>query len=141
LTPAGHTPIAGPVARGLPKIAYLGFAAALLALLGPRGGIAQQGSARQACGADISQVCAAVQPGGGRITTCVKEHFAELSAACRHALISGATITKACTAEYRQKCPGIEPGGGRIQACMKDHFTELGELCQDALLLAKLQKQ
>jgi hypothetical protein len=127
--------------RGLPKIGHLGFAAALLALLVPRGGVAQQGAARQACGADISQVCAGVKPGGGRITACVREHFTELSAPCRNALIFGATITKACTADYRQKCPGIERGGGRIQACMKDHFTELGELCQDALLLAKLQKQ
>ncbi len=120
---------------------HLGLAAALLALLAPRGGAAQQGAARQACGADISQVCADVKPGGGRITACVREHFTELSAPCRNALISGATITKACTADYRQKCPGIEPGGGRIQACMKDHFAELGERCQEALLLAKFQRQ
>jgi Cysteine rich repeat len=113
-----------------------------LALLTSGSGVAQQGSAaRQACGAEIKQMCADVQPGGGRITACVREHFTELSAACRNALISGATITKACTADYRLKCPGIEPGGGRIQACMKDHFTELGQLCQEALLLAKLQKQ
>ena len=123
------------------KITHLGLAAALLALLPPRSGTAQQGTARQACGADISQVCAAVKPGDGRITACVREHFAELSAPCRSALISGATITKACTGDFRQKCPGIEPGGGRIQACMKDHFAELGERCQEALLLAKLQKQ
>jgi Cysteine rich repeat len=121
------------------KITLLGLAAALLALGAPRGGAAQQGAARQACGADIKQVCAAVQPGGGQITGCVRDHFAEFSAACRSALISGVTITKACTADYRQKCPGIEPGGGRIQACMTDHFTELGEACQNALLLAKLQ--
>ena len=120
---------------------HLGLAAALLALLAPRGGTAQQGAARQACGADISQVCADVKPGGGRITACVREHFTELSAPCRNALISGTTITKACTADYRQKCPGIEPGGGRIQACMKDHFAELGKRCQEALLLAKFQRQ
>src|SRR5207244_8791043 len=127
--------------RGLPRITKLCLAAVLLALLAPRSGAAQQGAARQACGADISQVCAAVQPGDGRITACVREHFTELSAGCRNALISGVTITKACTADYRQRCAGIEPGGGRIQACMKDHFTELGEHCQEALLLAKLQKQ
>jgi hypothetical protein len=125
----------------LPRITHLGLAAALLALSAPRSGAAQQGAARQACGADISQVCAAVQPGDGRITACVRGHFTELSVACRNALISGATITKACAADYRQRCAGIEPGGGRIQACMKDHFTELDERCQKALLLAKLQGQ
>jgi len=123
------------------KITHLGLAAVLLARAVPRSGAAQQGAARQACGADIRQVCTAVEPGAGRITACVRDHFAELSAPCRNALISGATITKACTADYRQKCAGIEPGGGRIQACMKDHFAELAELCQEALLLAKLQGQ
>lgn len=127
--------------RGLRKITHLGLAAALLVLLATRSGAAQQGLPRQACGADISQVCAAVQPGGGRISECVREHFTEFSAACRNALISGATITKACTADYHQRCAGIEPGGGRSQACMKDHFAELDELCQKALLLSKLQKQ
>jgi hypothetical protein len=123
------------------KITRLGLAVALVALLAPRGGAAQQGAARQACGADISKVCAAVQPGGGRITACVREHFTELSAPCRNALISGVTITKACATDYRQKCAGIEPGGGRVQTCMKDHFAELDERCQKALLLAKLQRQ
>ena len=127
-------------ARGLSEVTRFGLAA-LMALLPPGEAAAQQGPARQACGADINRVCAGIQPGEGRITTCVREHFAELSAPCRNALISGATITKACTADYRQKCAGIEPGGGRIQACMKDHFAELGELCQEALLLARLQRQ
>ena len=102
---------------------------------------AQQGPVRQACGADINRACAGIQPGDGRITGCVREHFTQLSAPCRDALISGATITKACKADYQLKCAGIEPGGGRSQACMKDHFAELDEGCQKALLLGKLQRQ
>ena len=128
-------------ARGLFKVARIGVASSLLALLPPGGAAAQQGPARQACGADISQLCAGIQPGEGRITACVSEHFTELSAACRNALISGATITKACRADYQLKCAGTEPGGGRSQACMRDHFAELDERCQQALLLGKLQRQ
>jgi hypothetical protein len=128
-------------ARGLPKVSRFGLAASLLALLPPGEAAAQQGSARQACGADISRVCAGLQPGEDRITACVSEHFSELSAPCRTALISSATITKACKKDYQQKCAGIEPGGGRSQACMKDHFAELEERCQKALLLGKLQRQ
>ena len=131
---------AGP-ARGLAKVARLGLAASLLALLPPDGAAAQQGPARQACAADIDRACAGIQPGEGRITACVGEHFTQLSAPCRNALISGATITKACKTDYQLKCAGIEPGGGRSQACLKDHFAELDELCQKALLLAKLQRQ
>ena len=128
-------------ARGPAKVTRFGVAASLLALLPLGGAAAQQGPARQACGADIDRVCAGIQPGDGRITACVSEHFTEFSAACRNALISGATITKACRADYQLKCAGIEPGGGRSQACMKDHFAELDELCQKALLLGRLQRQ
>ena len=127
--------------RGLSKVTRFGLASSLLALLPAGDATAQQGPARQACGEDISRVCPEIQPGEGRITGCVREHFTNLSAPCKNALISGATITKACKADYQLRCAGIEPGGGRSQACMKDHFAELDERCQKALLLARLQKQ
>ena len=122
--------------RGL----YTGLALSFL-LLVPAPAMAQPGAARQACAADIKQLCAEVKPGENRLKTCIKEHFGQLSASCQTALISNATITKSCKADAEQKCPGIEPGGGRIQTCMKDHFTELTEHCKEALLLAKLQQQ
>ena len=103
--------------------------------------MAQQSAARQACAADIKQLCAAVKLGEGRLKTCVKSHFGQLSAACQTALISNVTITKSCKTDAEQRCPGIEPGGGRIQACMKDHCTELSEDCKKSLLLAKVQQQ
>ena len=112
-----------------------------LLLLTPSDAIAQLGAARQACAADIKQLCAEVKPGESRLKACIKEHFGQLSAPCQTALLSNVTITKSCKTDADQKCPGIEPGGGRIQACMKDHFTELSDRCKDALLLAKLQQQ
>jgi hypothetical protein len=110
-------------------------------LLAPATAMAQLGEARQACAADIKQMCAEVKPGESRLKACVKEHFGQLSASCQTALLSNVTITKSCKADAEQKCPGIQPGGGRIQACMKDHFSELTDRCKDALLLAKLQQQ
>ena len=124
---------------GASKVASLGVACMLL--LAPAGAMAQQGVARQACGADIKQMCAEVERGDGRLKACVKEHFGQLTASCQTALISNVTITKACKADAQQKCGGIQPGGGRIQTCMKDHFTELTEPCKEALLLAKLPKE
>jgi len=124
---------------GASKVASLGVACTLL--LAPAGAMAQQGAARQACGADIKQMCAEVERGDGRLKACVKEHFGQLTASCQTALISNVTITKACKADAQQKCGGIQPGGGRIQTCMKDHFTELTEPCKEALLLAKLPKE
>jgi hypothetical protein len=99
--------------------------------------MAQQGASRQACGADIKQLCPEIKPGEGRLKACFKEHFGQLSAPCQTALLSNVTITKACKADPLEKCPDIQPGGGRIQACMKDHFTELKEPCKDSLLLAR----
>jgi hypothetical protein len=122
-----------------PRLGSLGAIA--LFLLAPAEAAAQQGVAHSACGGELNQVCAGVQPGEGRIMACVKDHFGELSARCQNALLSNVTITKACKADSEQNCAGIEPGGGRIQACMKDHFSELSEPCKHALLLARLQRQ
>ena len=123
------------------KVVIVSLGVPLLLLLAPTGAIAQLGAARQACAADIKQLCGEVKPGEGRLKACVKEHFSQLSAACQTALISNVTITKSCKADAQQKCPGIQPGGGRIQACMKDHFAELTADCKESLLLAKLQQQ
>jgi Cysteine rich repeat len=137
----------GEVTRGAANFFYAikGHIATLsltsVLLLAPAGAMAQQEAARQACGADIKQMCAEVKPGDGRLKACVKEHFGQLSASCQTALIGTVTITKSCKTDAQQKCPGIQPGGGRIQTCMKDHFTELTEPCKNSLLLAKLQQQ
>jgi hypothetical protein len=103
--------------------------------------MAQASAARQACAADIKQLCAEIKPGEGRLKACVKEHFGQLSATCQTALLNNVTITKSCKADAEQKCSGIQPGGGRIQTCMRDHFTELTKDCKESLLLAKLQQQ
>ena len=44
---------------------------------------------RKACRADIKKNCADIKPGGGRIETCMKDHFADMSDACK-AIISQA---------------------------------------------------
>jgi Cysteine rich repeat len=121
------------------RIAKLAFV--FLLLLTPAGAMAQQGAVHQACAADLKQMCGEVKPGDGRLKSCIKEHFGQLSPPCQTALLSNVTITKSCKADAEQKCSGIQPGGGRIQTCMKDHFTELTEPCKEALLLAKLQQQ
>ena len=64
------------------RIARLGLTSVLL-LVAPAGAMAQQGAARQACAADIKQLCAEVKPGDGRLKACVKEHFGQLSASCQ----------------------------------------------------------
>jgi len=38
------------------------------------------------CKADAERLCAGVEPGGGRIIKCVKEHKEEMSVGCAQAL-------------------------------------------------------
>ena len=46
----------------------------------------QAGLLRRACGADYRALCSGVQPGGGRIIACFRQHSDKLSQNCRNAL-------------------------------------------------------
>jgi hypothetical protein len=43
--------------------------------------------ARTACATDIQTLCAGVQPGGGRILACLKEHKDKVSDGCKKAVM------------------------------------------------------
>jgi len=43
--------------------------------------------ARAACGTDIQKLCAGVQPGGGRILACLKQHKDQVSDGCKQAVV------------------------------------------------------
>ena len=105
--------------------------------MAPVGAMAQGTAVRQACGSEIQQHCAGVQPGEGRLRACVKENFAAFSEPCKQAMLSSVAVVRACKADVQRTCPGVQPGGGRIQACMKDHFAEYSEPCKQAIVTAK----
>jgi len=65
----------------LPKMFVL--AAAIVA---PGAALAQGGAVRTACQGDIQTLCGPIQPGGGHIRDCLREHRAELSATCKVAI-------------------------------------------------------
>jgi len=50
---------------------------------GERGG---GGAMRGACRADLEKLCPGVQPGGGRIGQCLREHQDQVSDSCKSAL-------------------------------------------------------
>ena len=110
-------------------------------VLAPVGAVAQGTAVRQACGTEIQQYCAGVQPGDGRLRACVQEHFAAFSETCKQALVSSVALVKGCKDDVRRTCPDIRPGGGRIQACMKDHFTEYSDRCKQAIVTAKFGRR
>ena len=48
--------------------------------------LAQQAAAMKYCKADFERLCPGVQPGGGRIIACLKEHKMDISVGCGKAL-------------------------------------------------------
>ena len=44
-------------------------------------------AARAACETDIQKLCAGVQPGGGRILVCLKQHKDQVSDGCKQAVV------------------------------------------------------
>jgi hypothetical protein len=55
----------------------------------PASGSPRQGMSelRSACAADAQKLCPGVQPGGGRILQCLKEHKDEVSEGCKQAVL------------------------------------------------------
>ena len=48
--------------------------------------LAEAGPMRAACMNDIKSLCGSIQPGGGRIRECMKEHHTQLSITCKAAI-------------------------------------------------------
>jgi hypothetical protein len=44
----------------------------------------------RACKADAKKNCADILPGGGRIEACIKDHFADMSEACKETISQAA---------------------------------------------------
>jgi hypothetical protein len=116
----------------------IGLAALLAGLLTlASGALAQQEPiARGACQADAQRLCAGVQPGHGRIATCLMDKQAELSPECAQELEQMRARAKgfadACKADIQKYCKGMRTGGGRLAKCLKDNQSKLSPACQEA---------
>ena len=117
----------------MPRLAVLS-----VLLMAPVGAMAQGSAVRQACGPELQQHCAGIEPGEGRLRACVQQNFTAFSEPCRQLLLSNIVVVRACRDDVQKTCAGVQAGGGRIQACMKDHFAEYSETCKRAIIAAKL---
>jgi hypothetical protein len=78
---------------------------------------AQQSAVRGACMSDIKTLCGSVQPGGGRIRDCIREHREQLSSGCKMALVERIQQRREGRGERGQGRPGgpANPGGSTQQ--------------------------
>jgi hypothetical protein len=101
---------------------------------------AAQAQGQGPCADDVAKYCKDVQPGGGRIVRCLKQHEQELSPACKqHAAEvkkKGQEFRAACEDDVLRLCGDVKQGGGRIINCLKQHELELTPDCK-----AKMQQK
>ncbi len=87
------------------------------------------------CAADIKKACPNVDPGGGRIIACIKEHFDDFSDVCQKRLAAVAEAANACRADVQKECGSVR-GRARKAACVVDALTDLGDACKSAIAAA-----
>lgn len=90
-----------------------------------------QGRAR-ACVDDIKKLCASVDPGGGRVAGCVKEHLNDLSPPCQNLVAEATTAAKACAADLKQHCADARRRVAKV-ACIKSALANLSDDCKSAV--------
>ena len=107
------------------------FAIGSIVLLSTTGAMAQQGEAARVCAQDVRAACGGVQPGEGRIWSCINSHIADLSPPCRTILATIANGGTACRGDIQTICANVQLGGGGIETCILSHFAELSAPCKN----------
>jgi hypothetical protein len=94
---------------------------------------------RLPCAADIKKACADVDPGGGRLVTCIKEHLNDYSEVCKKRLSGVAETAKACRDDVQKQC-GSVAGRVRKANCVMGALTNLGDACKGSIATAVTPK-
>jgi hypothetical protein len=89
------------------------------------------------CVEDAAKLCQGVQPGGGRVAKCLKEHAKELSPACKSNIAKAKRkareFRQACGQDARKLCRDAKRGGGGIVKCLAQHQDELSPACKEKM--------
>lgn len=109
-------------------------------------GLKAEGGRMNLCKSDSEKFCKGIEPGGGRIIKCLKEHLKDLSEQCKMMVgMAGQMAEKmaqagmggqggmpdVCNADAEQFCK--DAGDGKRRECMKNNFSKFSEPCKSAL--------
>lgn len=122
----------------MPRNSILPLGVVLLIIAGTT--VAAQPQPRP-CSADIKAYCTDIEPGGGRIAACIKEHIGDFSRACKARLIGVIVATRECAADVKGQCTGTGQGNKEVTACLTEVLPKLSNLCKTAILAATLRSR
>ena len=85
-----------------------------------------------ACRADVQKLCKEVQPGGGRMAACLKQHESAISPGCRERMAEarkeGKDVAEACKADSEALCKARGHRGSALQGRNEPRDTRRGQL-------------
>ena len=91
--------------------------------------------ADSACLPDAQRFCAGIPIGDGRVLTCLKARWKDLSSACQQDIQRvenrARQISNACAADVWQYCANVRPGQGRIRTCLWARWNDLSSTCRE----------
>jgi len=94
------------------------------------------------CAAEVETLCMGIEPGEGRVISCLQEKRTMISSSgCRDALlrITGMAtddwrmdfgVYNACKQDVSEYCNGIEPGQGRVHKCLRANMDRISPRCK-----------
>lgn len=92
------------------------------------------------CTEEIRKFCAEVQPGGGRIMQCLKQHEARLSSACAQRMDDmlatvSTPVGKACRDDWAALCyhPRAATDRKAMVECLQAHRAKVSAGCKKAM--------
>lgn len=90
-----------------------------------------------ACRAEWQKYCQDVQPGGGHMMQCLKQHEADLSPECRERIAQSMqkmqAFADACRDDAQKLCKDTEPGQGRVMRCLVENRDQLSPACREKI--------
>jgi len=123
------------------KLSTITYLVVLSMLLNVSAAQAEDKDKPGACRADVEKLCKGIQPGGGRIAMCLKQHGSELSPGCREAIAEAKErineFAEACKPDAEKLCKGVQPGQGRIMRCLAEHKDQLSAGCREKVARAE----
>eukprot|EP00854_Cymbomonas_tetramitiformis_P013737 gene13737-16236_t len=100
---------------------------------------------KESCVEDVEKFCVDVEPGNGRVHSCLLKHRSELTPACSKAEASLNEVQssdvrlrpgfKACGEEMSVYCKSVKPGKGRMFRCLQSNMvkTDFSEKCKQQI--------